>query len=68
VERWFRELTDKCLRRASFTSTDQLTESIMNYIDLTNESPKPFIWTATAEAILKKVTRARAVLDNVQTD
>lgn len=68
VERWFRELTDKCLRRASFTSVDQLTESIMKYIDYTNESPQPFIWTATAETILAKVARARAVLDNVQTD
>lgn len=68
VERWFRELTDKCLRRASFTSVEQLVDAITNYIRTTNESPKPFIWTATAETILEKVARARAVLDNVQTD
>ena len=68
IERWFRELTDKCLRRGSFTSVDQLVESIMTYINSTNESPKPFTWTATAQDILQKVARARAVLDNVQTD
>ena len=68
IERWFRELTDKCLRRGSFTSVDQLVESIMTYINSTNESPKPFTWTATAQDILQKVARARAVLDNGHTD
>ena len=68
IERWFRELTEKRLRRSSFTSVGQLEEAIMDYIDSTNESPKPFIWTATAKDILEKVARARAVLDNVQTD
>lgn len=65
IERWFRDLTEKCLRRGSFTSVDALVEAIMAYIDSTNESPKPFTWTATAKDILKKVARARAVLDNV---
>jgi len=65
IARWFRELTEKRLRRSSFTSVDQLEEAIMDYIDSTNESPKPFIWTATAKDILEKVARARAVLDNV---
>ena len=52
-------------QRSSFTSVDQLEETIMDYIDSTNESPKPFIWTATAKDILEKVARARAVLDNL---
>ena len=59
IERWFRELTDKCLRRGNFTSVDQLVESIMTYINSTNASPKPFNWTATAQDILEKVARAR---------
>jgi hypothetical protein len=37
--------------------------AIGNYIDGHNESPKPFIWTAKANDILEKVTRARATLN-----
>ena len=65
IERWFGDLTEKCLRRGSFTSVDALVEAIMVYIDSTDESPKPFTWTATAKDILEKVAGARAVLDNV---
>jgi hypothetical protein len=36
--------------------------AIGEYIDRHNESPKPFIWTARANDILERVTRARAAL------
>ncbi|MDD4867376.1 MAG: IS630 family transposase, partial [Mycobacterium sp.] len=35
------------------------------YIDAHNDDPKPYVWTATAESILAKVTRARATLNTV---
>jgi len=65
IERWFRDLTDKRIRRGAFTSVAMLVEAIMNYIHEHNANPKSFTWTAKAEDILAKVERARAVLHNV---
>ncbi|MEP7368452.1 MAG: IS630 family transposase [Dermatophilaceae bacterium] len=63
VERWFRELTDKALRRGVFHSVPGLIASIEKYMDVHNENPKPFVWTATAESILTKVRRGRVALN-----
>jgi transposase len=68
VERWFRELTDKRIRRGVFRSVEQLIEAIRAYIDEHNDDPKPFVWTAKAEDILEKVRRARAVLDKIASE
>jgi transposase len=65
VERWFRELTDKRLRRGVFKSVPSLVEAIMDYIAGRNENPKPLVWTARVQHILAKVRRARAALNKV---
>jgi transposase len=65
VERWFRDLTDKNLRRGVFASVPDLIDSIQDYLDANNDNPKPYTWTATAESILAKVARARAALNQV---
>jgi transposase len=57
VERWFATLTDKQLRRGVHRSTRQLEAAISQYIDVTNERPKPFVWTKTADEILARVAR-----------
>lgn len=62
VERFFRDLTEKQLRRGVFRNVEELLGSIGEYIDNHNRKPKPFIWTAKASDILEKVKRARAVL------
>ncbi len=67
VERWFRELTDKALRRGSFNSVPDLITAIEEYLDAHNDDPKPFVWTATAESILEKVRRGRVTLEQVVT-
>ena len=67
VERWFRELTDKALRRGSFNSVPDLITAIEEYLDAHNHDPKPFLWTATAESILEKVRRGRVTLEQVVT-
>jgi len=59
VERFFRDLTDKALRRGSFYNVDDLVGAIDEYINAHNRKPKPFIWTASASDILAKVKRAR---------
>jgi transposase len=68
IERWFRDLTDKLIRRGTFLSVDDLIEAITAYIDAHNSTAEPFIWTAKAEQILEKVRRARAVLDKLPSD
>src|SRR6266571_193433 len=55
IERWFKELTDKRLRRGRFTSVAELTEAITTWAAHWNDDPKPFIWKATAEEIIAKV-------------
>ena len=45
---------------------EELMTAIGDYIDLHNERPKSFIWTAKAASILEKVKRARASLNNRQ--
>jgi transposase len=62
IERFFRDLTANQIRRGVFQDLEQLINAIGHYIDLHNENPKPFIWTAKASDILEKVTRARTAL------
>jgi transposase len=64
VERFFRDITTKRIRRGAFPSVETLVQAITNYIAEHNLDPKPFIWTAKAGDILAKVTRARAALAN----
>jgi len=57
VERWFALLSEKQIKRGAHVSTRALEAAIMAYIALTNSSPKPFIWTKTADEILASVAR-----------
>jgi len=57
VERWFALLTEKQLRRGVHRSTKELETAIRTYIQTHNRSPKPFIWTKTADQILASVAR-----------
>jgi len=65
VERWFRELTDKAIRRGVFHSVPDLIDAIEAFLAAHNDNPKPFTWTASADAILTKVGRCKAVLETV---
>ena len=65
VERWFREITDKRIRRGVFKSVDDLVVAIMDYLAANNAAPKPFVWTASMETILTKVKRANEVLETL---
>lgn len=65
VERWFRELTVKRIRRGVFYSVRDLVEAIEEYLEANNEHPKPFVWTASVEKIIAKVSRCKAILDTL---
>jgi transposase len=60
IERFFRDLTENRIRRGIFRDLEQLIVAIGEYIDRHNDNPKPFIWTAKANDILEKITRAQA--------
>src|SRR6195256_3190522 len=51
VERWFREITTKRIRRGVFHSVDDLVAAIDTYLLETNKHPKPLVWTASVETI-----------------
>ena len=57
VERWFAALTQKQIKRGAHRSTRALEATIREYIAVTNEDPKPFIWTKTADEIIDSVAR-----------
>ncbi len=65
VERWFREITDKAIRRGVFASVPDLVAAIEAYLNANNNDPRPFVWTASAEAILEKVRRGRVALKTI---
>ena len=62
VERFFSELTTRQLKRLAVTSVDQLIEAINHYIDRRNDNPTPFVWTASAQSIIAKVSKAKETL------
>ena len=59
AKRWFRELTDKAVRRGVFHSVPDFIATIEKYLEVHNNEPKPLVWTATAESILTAVRRGR---------
>ena len=63
VERFFAEITQKRLRRGVFKSVRELEAAIREYLHQRNQHPKPFVWTASVQTILRKVRRANEALE-----
>jgi transposase len=66
IERFFRDLSSRRIRRGVFHSVPELITAIDSYIVNHNQHPKPFIWTAKASDILEKVKRSQAVLHKLR--
>ena len=66
VERWFKEITDKRLRRGRFSSVAELVEAMELWAEHWNHDPKPFVWTKTADDIMTKVRRGRDSLHQIK--
>ena len=62
VERWFREITDKRLRRGTFHNVRTLIKAITGYIDNHNQNPQAFVWTASTEKMVKKIAKCKEAL------
>jgi len=67
IERWFRELTDKRVRRGVFKSVKELVQAIIDFIQGHNQDPRPLVWTAKPHDILAKIGRARTSLNKMAT-
>lgn len=64
VERWFSALTTKQLRRGVHRSVRDLVQAIQEFIDVHNETGKPYVWVKTADEILASIARfAQRTLD-----
>lgn len=63
VERWFREITDKRIRRGVFKSVPDLIDAIHGYLNNHNQNPKAFVWSAPVERILEKIAKCKGALD-----
>lgn len=55
VERWFALITERAIRRNSFTSVRELRQQIDLFVKRYNADASPFKWVATADSILRKV-------------
>jgi putative transposase len=62
VERWFALLSQREIRRGSFSSTEELIARIETFVANYNNRSRPFVWTATADDILRKVARICKVI------
>lgn len=58
VERFFGLITSQRIRRGSFASIKELKDAIIAYIEEHNATPKPFVWTKSAEEIFEKITES----------
>lgn len=57
VENFFSKMTRQRIRRGVFHSLTDLQAAINRYLAEHNANPKPFVWTASANAILDKLAR-----------
>jgi hypothetical protein len=55
VERFFAALTETQLRRGTHRSVAELEAAIRRYLDHVNDDPKPFVWTKSADDILRSI-------------
>ena len=66
VERWFGLITQRAIRRGSFSSVKDLVEKIDAFVQHYNRSHRPFEWTATADSILGKISRLCSVISGTR--
>jgi transposase len=65
VERWFRDLTQKRIRRGVFHSVEDLKAAIDEYLRFHNRDPKPFVWTASVKSIIEKLDRCKVISETL---
>ena len=59
IERWFSDISTKRIRRGSFKNVKELITVIKKYIESHNQNPKVFVWTASVESIMRKISNVK---------
>ena len=59
VEVWFGIIEKQAIHRGTFASVKDLTTKIRKFINGWNDRCQPFVWTKTADQILKKANRQK---------
>jgi transposase len=59
VEVWFGIIERQAIHRGTYRSVKELNTKIRAYIDGWNDRAHPFVWTKTADQILKKANRQK---------
>lgn len=59
VERWFSDISTKRIRRGSFKNVKELIMVIKKYIESHNQNPKVFVWTASVDSIMRKISNVK---------
>jgi transposase len=62
IERWFGGISEKRIRRGSFKSICELLKAIKEYLETWNQAPRKFVWTKSADMIIRKVNRCKEAL------
>jgi hypothetical protein len=66
VERSFGHLDNKAIKRRVLLSAEDLQASFAAFLNVWNESPRSFVWTATVDSIQGKLARWRRTLEQIQ--
>ena len=66
MERWFGELTGKRIRRGVFISGEDLQKAMEEFLAAWKDDPNPFVWTATVESIVEKLSRCKQTLERIK--
>ena len=66
VERFFAEITNRRIRRRSYSIVDELETAIYDYDLQHNARPKPFVWSKSAEDIITRERRSLDALDEIR--
>jgi len=59
-------LTEQAIRRGSFVSVPDLIRAIDEFMQVWNQNPKPFIWTASVGQIMERIERARVKMEEMK--
>ena len=62
MECWFREVTQQRIRRGSFHAVRELVTTIKQCIDNHNQNPHVFVWTASVDGIMGKISKCKEAL------
>jgi transposase len=65
VEGFFAKLAKRRLKRGVFRSLVELQAAITRFVNETNETPKPFVWTADPDRIIAAVKRGHQALESI---